>query len=60
MWIVCLLCFAVFLKLEDLERLEKSGIIKNITYFIFICQEQNLNEMYIKNEDWNFKVHLLG
>lgn len=60
MWIVCLLCFAIFLKLEGLERLEKSGIMKNITYSIFICQKQNLNEKYIKNEGWNFKIHLLG
>lgn len=34
--------------------------MKNITYSIFICQKQNLNEKYIKNEDWNFKIYLLG
>lgn len=59
MWIVSLE-FCCFAKTEGLERLEKPGVMKNITYSTFIFQKQNLNEKYIKNEDCNFKVSLSG
>lgn len=40
-WIVCLLGCAALLKFESLERLEKSGVMKNTAYSTFIFLESS-------------------